>query len=128
MLQKAGPSRGLFVVPVLIQVVQLGLTFWLEAQARIEHREKPSVILAEAADAEIAAQPLAVRQRFLQMAWLANPFAYIAINTTVAVIPSIASKFGLSTMVCGVLLFDLDLLAARGFYRALELERLAFPV
>jgi predicted MFS family arabinose efflux permease len=35
------------------------------------------------------------------MAWLANPFAYIAINTVVAVIPDIASQLGLSTMSAG---------------------------
>jgi predicted MFS family arabinose efflux permease len=100
LLQKLG-LRSLFIVPVFIQAIQLGLTFWLEAEAKKETQQKPAVIVAEAADAEIAAQPLAVRQSFLKMAWLANPFAYIAINTTVAVIPSIASKFGLSTMMAG---------------------------
>ena len=35
------------------------------------------------------------------MAWLANPFAYIAINTLIAVIPGIAAKFHLSPMFAG---------------------------
>ena len=35
------------------------------------------------------------------MAWLANPFAYIAINTLVAVMPGVAGKLGLSTMAAG---------------------------
>jgi MFS family permease len=35
------------------------------------------------------------------MAWLANPFAYIAINSLVAIIPSLAAKLGLSTAVAG---------------------------
>jgi predicted MFS family arabinose efflux permease len=102
LLQKLG-LKSLFLVPVAIQAIQLGLTFWLEAAAQKEKQQKPSSIVVEAADAEIAAQPLAVRKSFLKMAWLANPFAYIAINTTVAVIPSIASKFGLSTMMAGFL-------------------------
>jgi predicted MFS family arabinose efflux permease len=35
------------------------------------------------------------------MAWLANPFAYIAINTLLAVLPGIAHKFHLSPMLAG---------------------------
>jgi predicted MFS family arabinose efflux permease len=39
--------------------------------------------------------------RFLRMAWLANPFAYIAINTLIAVIPGVAHRLELSTMAAG---------------------------
>ncbi len=35
------------------------------------------------------------------MAWLANPFAYIAINTLIAVIPGVARRLELSTMLAG---------------------------
>ena len=35
------------------------------------------------------------------MSWLANPFAYIAINTLVAVMPGIARRLELSTMLAG---------------------------
>jgi MFS family permease len=35
------------------------------------------------------------------MAWLANPFAYIAINTLIATIPGIAAKFQMSPMFAG---------------------------
>jgi len=35
------------------------------------------------------------------MAWLANPFAYIAINTLVAVMPGVAQRLGLSTTLAG---------------------------
>jgi MFS family permease len=38
---------------------------------------------------------------FQRMAWLANPFAYIAINTLVALIPGIADHLKLSTTVAG---------------------------
>jgi hypothetical protein len=38
---------------------------------------------------------------FMRMAWLANPFAYIAINTLVAVVPGVARRLELSTMVAG---------------------------
>jgi predicted MFS family arabinose efflux permease len=40
-------------------------------------------------------------RRFLRMAWLANPFAYIAINTLIAVVPGVARRLELSTMAAG---------------------------
>jgi predicted MFS family arabinose efflux permease len=40
-------------------------------------------------------------RRFLRMAWLANPFAYIAINTLIAVVPGVARRLDLSTMAAG---------------------------
>jgi predicted MFS family arabinose efflux permease len=42
-----------------------------------------------------------VAKNFQRMAWLANPFAYIAINTLIAVLPGIAHKFDLSPMFAG---------------------------
>ena len=38
---------------------------------------------------------------FLRLAWLSNPFAYVAINTLIAVMPGIAGRLKLSTMVAG---------------------------
>ena len=40
---------------------------------------------------------------FLKMAWLANPFAYVAVNTLIAVMPSLAHKFALSATQAGLL-------------------------
>lgn len=48
-------------------------------------------------------------QTFLKMAWLANPFAYVAINTLFAVMPGVAQKLALSPtnvgLFCSVWLF-----------------------
>jgi predicted MFS family arabinose efflux permease len=44
---------------------------------------------------------LPVAKRFLRMAWLANPFAYIGINTLIAVVPGVARRLELSTMAAG---------------------------
>jgi len=48
-------------------------------------------------------------QVFLKMAWLANPFAYVAINTLFAVMPGVAEKLALSPtkvgLFCSVWLF-----------------------
>jgi MFS family permease len=38
---------------------------------------------------------------FLRLAWLANPFSYMAINTIVAVIPGLAKRHGLSPTAAG---------------------------
>jgi len=43
----------------------------------------------------------ALAKNFQRLAWLANPFAYIAINTLLAVLPGVAEKFHLSTMMAG---------------------------
>ena len=47
---------------------------------------------------------------FLKMGWLANPFAYLAINTIVATVPTLASQFHLSdtlaVVVCSIWLFS----------------------
>ena len=40
--------------------------------------------------------------KFLRMAWLANPFGYIAINTLVAAMPGVAGRLGLSTTMVGL--------------------------
>lgn len=45
--------------------------------------------------------PIPVAKRFLRMAWVANPFAYIAINTLIAVVPGVARRLELSTMAAG---------------------------
>jgi MFS family permease len=36
------------------------------------------------------------------MAWIANPFSYVAINTVIPLIPSIAAKLDLSTGMAGI--------------------------
>jgi MFS family permease len=46
-------------------------------------------------------RPIARAKMFLKMAWLANPFAYVAINTVVAVVPGIAKQFELTPRLAG---------------------------
>jgi predicted MFS family arabinose efflux permease len=79
-------------------VVQFTMVFWLEKIHVVEIvpetgenfpvREENSVSPARA-------------KNFQRLAWLANPFAYIAINTLIAVLPGIAAKFQLSTSLAG---------------------------
>jgi MFS family permease len=116
MLEKFGLA-SLFYVPIGIEAVQLALTFWLAAQARRAQGEPPgeqvSDLLVEGPSlasleddapsgrAGVSPVPLPTSKKFLRMAWLANPFAYIAINTLVAVIPGLARRLELSTMLAG---------------------------
>ena len=43
----------------------------------------------------------AMAKAFLHMAWVANPFAYVAMNTLVPLIPELASRFHLTTTLAG---------------------------
>lgn len=87
-----------FVLPLVVVIAMLALTFWLQGHA--------DEMAREALEAKAAPQPphqpaSPHAKTFLKMAWLANPFAYIAIQTLVAVIPGIAAKFNLSPMLAG---------------------------
>ena len=99
-LEKLG-LKSLFYVPMAIQVCQIGLTIWVQGR----FPASPSSPLADSTSlrAGLAAErPDSARSRaFLRMAWLANPFAYIGINTLIAVVPGIARKLELSTMLAG---------------------------
>jgi len=102
MLEKLGP-KSLFYIPVGIQAIQLGLTFWLESQAR-RQRVEPGALPAAAPavpESDPPPHPAALTKVFLRLAWLANPFAYIAINTLIAVSPGVAQRLALSTTVAG---------------------------
>src|ERR1035441_7166710 len=98
MLEKLGPS-SMFYVPAAIMVIQLGLTLWLESQARQAAATSRPTLVPAAPDPN--PHPAARTKVFLRLAWLANPFAYIAINTVIAVIPGVAKRLELSTMVAG---------------------------
>jgi predicted MFS family arabinose efflux permease len=95
--------KSIFFVPVLIQLGQLALTFWLEsavksASAAATHPQKHA---SEQSVPQLTPPSLDKAKTFLRLAWLANPFAYIAINTLVAVMPGIAKRLELSTMLAG---------------------------
>jgi predicted MFS family arabinose efflux permease len=108
MFQKLG-HRSLFYVPAAIQVAQFGLTLWLEAQVRrsasmplaphsVRSEEKPD-------GSDLRAPAVSVggvkARSFQRMAWLANPCAYVAINTLIAATPGVAARLGLSAMQAG---------------------------
>jgi predicted MFS family arabinose efflux permease len=92
--------KSIFYVPIAIQLAQLALTFRLQTHADEIARDKinePSVAPPPDPNRPSPAKTKA----FLRMAWLANPFAYVAINTLIAVLPGLAARFHLSPMFAG---------------------------
>jgi len=61
----------------------------------------PAVLAGNVSAPRETSWPVHNSKKFLRMAWLANPFAYIAINTLIAVVPSVALHLKLTTMAAG---------------------------
>ena len=94
--------RVIFALPLAIMLGMLALTFWLQGHHAAEMARE--ALERAAHEPPKPHQPASPRAKiFLRMAWLANPFAYIAIQTLIAVIPGIAAKFELSPMAAGFL-------------------------
>ncbi len=93
--------KVIFYLPMCIIVGQLALTFWLQNHAT----ELARLAVNKPPAAPPPPDPLrpspARAKAFLYMAWVANPFAYIAINTFIAVIPGLAAQLHLSPMLAG---------------------------
>lgn len=92
---------GLYGITIGFMTLQLALAFWLERAARTVPRPVKPVEPAHQPEA-VALQQTIPPGRFLQMAWLANPFSYVAINTVCAVIPQLAERFQLTPTQSGV--------------------------
>ena len=88
---------AIFWLPSVIFAFQFSLTLWLDRHhdrvlAMTPQPAKENSVRTEIDPLHQFVSPKA----FLKMAWLASPFAYIAINTLLAVMPGIAGKLGLS--------------------------------
>jgi len=96
LLEKLGMA-SLFWLPLGLTVVQMALLSlaarWLkEEEDDCRRRVERAPSSARPADAD----------RFLRMAWFANPFSYVAINTVIPLIPYIAERLSLSTAMAGI--------------------------
>ncbi len=98
LIEKLG-YRSIFFVPLGFMLLQFAMVFWLEKiHPPNLATEKPA---PNSARQNVNRPAPALVKSFQRMAWLANPFAYIAINTLLAVLPGIAHKFDLSPMFAG---------------------------
>lgn len=100
-LLEALGERSLFWLPVAIQFVQLILISSVKIQSTAAAAGSHGRSLAQESLPRLNPRPIARAKIFLKMAWLANPFAYLAINTVVAVVPGIAKQFELTPKFAG---------------------------
>ena len=100
LLDGLGPA-SLFLAPLALHLLQLGLTLWLEKKAGMASAAETVQPPAAATALALNPRPIAKAKSFLRMAWLANPFAYVAINTVIPLIPDLARKLELSPMQAG---------------------------
>ena len=111
LIEKLG-YESIFYLPLALMILQFAMVFWLEkiqpissgagvspVQSMRETSSTPSNQLDRQAACPTAEPTLA--KNFQRLAWLANPFAYIAINTLLAVLPGVAQRFDLSPMFAG---------------------------
>lgn len=94
---------AIYWLPGAIFLIQIPLLLWLEKHhaAALAATPEPPRETPHTPEASALQQPVSPKS-FLKMAWLANPFAYIAINTLVAVMPGIARKLDLSPTQVGL--------------------------
>ena len=121
-------AGAVFWLPAGIFFTQFILLLWLEKHhdAVLAATPAPPKENHHAPENSALAQPVSP-QMFLKMAWLANPFAYVAINTLFAVMPGVAEKLALSPtrvgLFCSVWLFG----RLGGVCAAVAMARLALP-
>ena len=104
--QKWGP-KSIFYVPAGLLILELILAFRLEREAERQPPVELDPPLLKTAP-EGYASPVSPAV-FLKMAWLANPMAYLAINTVISTLPTLARHFDLTLMgagfICSIWLF-----------------------
>jgi len=86
--------RSIFWLPAAITVVQVALALYLNPHWK-KISAAPVTVTADLHESHPQG-PL-----FLKLAWIANPFAYIAINAIVPVFPSVAARFELTPKLAG---------------------------
>jgi predicted MFS family arabinose efflux permease len=99
-LEKLG-MKSLFWVPAALHLAQLGLLLGLEHRAAAAPGSAAAGPECVAPEVPVGHRSAGQARLFLRLAWLANPFAYVAINTVVAVIPGLARHHHLSPMLAG---------------------------
>ena len=101
LLEGFGP-HSLFWFPAALHVTQFAMLLLLERHAQTLPVPRTNTTgESDALDPHDAAIPLARRKTFLRLAWIATPFAYIAMNTVLPLIPDVAARLSLSTTLAG---------------------------
>jgi predicted MFS family arabinose efflux permease len=94
-------ARSIFWLPTGVFALMLGLASWLAHRHPVSpQRSRRAEAPVRAPEAAAFLQPVSPRT-FLRMAWLANPFACIGLNTVLAMVPGLARGLHLSTTGAG---------------------------
>src|SRR5262245_56009929 len=100
LLEQLGRA-SLFWLPVAVHVFQFVLCVRLEKKGSVMGAARTSAFAASVSLEADEHQRPAGANTFLRLAWLANPFAYIAMVTVIPLIPDLAARMGLSTTQAG---------------------------
>jgi len=96
--------KSMFVIPAVIHTSQC-IVLWGIERGYWGRVEKPAgvdhVPVMLGGVFELTARPIARTRAFLRMSWIANPFAYVALNTVGAIMPSIVSRLQVSPAAVG---------------------------
>jgi predicted MFS family arabinose efflux permease len=96
LFERLGP-KSLFWLPVILHLVQIELATWLKQKATSLPSLDPAIRPEpQPVEKTRPTHSVAEAKAFLRMAWIANPFAYIAISALVPLIPDLALRLGLS--------------------------------
>ena len=95
--ERLGP-RSIYWLPAGMFAAQWLLTWRLSSQAAAAMANMPSPLAPKISDSSNQEQR---PPNFLRLAWLANPFAYIAITTVTGIIPQLARTLELSPAQAG---------------------------
>ncbi len=94
---------AVFWVPAAIYAIGLLITRRLARQAALVRRAAPPAAVESAHQPEaVLRAPSVPAHTFLRLGWLANPFAFVAIFTLIALMPGLVDKFQLRPAEIGV--------------------------
>jgi MFS family permease len=93
LIEKLGMA-SIFWLPLILTVVELAILPWAANRLKKDRQRSEAPLNPEVYPADA--------KQFLRMAWIANPFSYVAINTVIPLVPSIAEKLALSTGMAGI--------------------------
>jgi MFS family permease len=101
-MQKSWGRESMFLVPAGLLAAEWAFSFWLQkridAQPPVAEQDRAIVTTPAAAKHPSPIPP----ETFLKMALLANPLAYVAINTIIPTIPTLALRLNLGVGMAGV--------------------------
>ena len=113
-------TRAIFFLPASVLVIESCLLIWVGISSRRQSASAPEVVRPLLhAEPEGYKSPVSPKT-FLNMAWLANPMAYLSINTVVATMPSLAARMNFSRMLAGFVC-SIWLFTRTGMFVALRL-------